>query len=130
MLSGTFIGILVFNGFSRQIYQPSELVSLSDSIRIENIKVIEPGYIKEAYGVNRNFKAIYNSLAAQRDINEEILSAEKSQRLQINQLVETIELQSKQIDAIERERTIYTWITACVLLILSLLLVCRFGRRH
>lgn len=130
LLSGTFIGILVFNGFSRQIYQPSELVSLSDSIRIENIKVIEPGYIKEAYGVNRNFKAIYNSLAAQRDINEEILSAEKSQRLQINQLVETIELQSKQIDAIERERTIYTWITACVLLILSLLLVCRFGRRH
>ena len=130
LLSGTFIGILVFNGFPHQIYQPSELVPLSDSITIEPIKVIEPGHIKDAYGINRNFKSIYNSLAAQRDVNEEIISAEKSQRLQINQLVETVRQQSQQIAAMERERTIYTWITACVLLILSLVLVCRFGRRH
>ncbi len=129
LVSGTFIGVLVYNSCVRTNNEYVELTTLPDSINIGSIHVLEPSHIKDAYNVNRNFKTLYNSLVSQQGVNKDVMELAKAQQHQINQLTMVVKQQSTQIDEIEKERRIYTWMTASVLLVLSLLLVCRYGRR-
>lgn len=130
LLSGTFIGILVFNCFTPQTSIPVELVALKDSTVMEPAKVFEPTFIKDAYGINRNFKALQTTLISQHDVNEVVSAKLNAQQNSINKLTEALQQQNDHNYALEKERNIYTWITASVLLVLSLLLVCLFGRRR
>lgn len=130
LISGTFIGVLVYNSCVRTNNKYIELTTLPDSLNIGSIHVLEPGHVKDSYTVNRNFRTLYNSLVSQQSVNKEVLELAKAQQHQINQLTMVVKQQSTQIEEMEKERRVYTWMTASVLLVLSLLLVCRFGRRN
>lgn len=130
LISGTLIGILVFNNFAREEQGNTELKTLPDSIQIQSLQVSVPGNIRDAYMTNRNFKNIQNSLEAQQRINIELTQICKTQQSQINTLTVCAKQQAAVIEHLERERKIYTWMIAIALLVLSSLLVCKYGRRN
>lgn len=130
LISGTLVGILVFNNFAREERGNVELAIIPDSIQILSLQVSVPGHIRDAYTANRNFKSIQNSLEAQQRINTELTHICKTQQSQINELTACAQRQAADIEHLEKERKIYTWMIAIALLALSSLLVCRYGRRN
>ena len=58
LISGTLIGILLFNSFATEPRNNAELTYLPDSIQVPSLQVSTPGYIRDAYTTNRNFKNI------------------------------------------------------------------------
>jgi cell division protein FtsL len=89
-----------------------------------------PGYIRDAYTTNRNFKNIQTSLETQQRINSELMDICKAQQSQINILTTCSKQQAADIEHLEKERKIYTWMIALALLVLSSLLICRYGRKN
>ncbi|WP_417176278.1 DUF5457 domain-containing protein [Alistipes putredinis] len=129
LISGTLIGILVFNTFATEKRSNIELAYLPDSIQIQSLQVDTPGYIRDAYTTNRNFKNIQKSLEVQQAINVELTTICKRQQSQINTLTTYVKQQAADIEHLEKERKIYTWMIALALLVLSSLLVCRFWHK-
>lgn len=129
LLSGTLVGILLFNSFASEKRINAELSHLPDSIQISMLQASTPGYIRDAYTTNRNFKSIQTSLETQQRINAELSDICKAQQTQINMLTTCVKQQATDIEQLEKERKIYTWMIALSLLVLSLLLVCRYGRK-
>lgn len=129
LISGTLIGILVFNTFATEKRSNVELAYLPDSIQIQSLQVDTPGYIRDAYTTNRNFKNIQKSLEVQQTINVELTTICKRQQSQINTLTAYVKQQAADIEHLEKERKIYTWMIALALLVLSSLLVCRFWHK-
>lgn len=129
LLSGTLVGILLFNSFASEKHINAELSHLPDSIQISMLQASTPGYIRDAYTTNRNFKSIQTSLETQQRINAELSDICKAQQTQINMLTTCVKQQATDIEQLEKERKIYTWMIALSLLVLSLLLVCRYGRK-
>lgn len=129
LLSGTLVGILLFNSFAIEKRDNVELVCLPDSIQISILQVSTPGYIRDAYTTNRNFKNIQMSLEKQQQINSELTNVCKVQQSQINLLTACVKQQAADIERLEKERKIYTWMIAFALLVLSSILVCRYGRK-
>ena len=129
LISGTLLGILVFNNFTTEERSEVELVYLPDSIQIQSLKIATPVYIHDADTTNRNFKNIQKSLEVQRAINTELMNICKAQQAQINTLTAYVKQQAANIEHMEKERMIYTWMIALALLVLSSLLLCRFWRK-
>lgn len=129
LISGTLVGILVFNNFATEKRSDVELAYLPDSIQIQALPIDAPGYIRDAYTTNRNFKNIQKSLEAQRAINTELMNICKAQQSQINTLTACVKRQAADIEHLEKERKIYTWMIALALLVLSSLLICRYVRK-
>lgn len=130
LISGTLIGILLFNSFATERRNSVELTYLPDSIQIQPLQVGTPGYIRDAYTTNRNFKSIQTSLETQQRINAELMDICKVQQSQINILATYAKQQAADIEHLEKERKIYTWMIALALLVLSSLLICRYGRKN
>ena len=84
LISGTLIGILLFNSFATERRNNAELTYLPDSIQVPSLQVSTPGYIRDAYTTNRNFKNIQTSLETQQRINAELMDICKAQQSQIN----------------------------------------------
>ena len=59
LISGTLVGILLFNSFATERRNNAELTYLPDSIQVPSLQVSTPGYIRDAYTTNRNFKNIH-----------------------------------------------------------------------
>lgn len=130
LISGTLIGILLFNSFATERQNNTELTCLPDSIQIQPLQVSSPGYIRDAYTTNRNFKNIQTTLKTQQQINAELMNICKAQQSQINILTAYTKQQTENIEHLEKERKIYTWMIALALLVLSSLLICRYGRKN
>lgn len=130
LISGTLVGILLFNNFATDARGTTELAYLPDSIQIRQMEVSTPGHIRDAYTTNRNFKSIQASLEAQQRINAELADICKAQQSQINILTACAKQQAADIEHLEKERKIYTWMIALALLVLSSLLICRYGRKN
>lgn len=128
LISGTLLGILVFNNFTTEDRSDVELVYLQDSIQIQALKIATPVYIRDADTTNRNFRNIQKSLEVQRTINTELMDICKAQQSQINTLTAYVKQQTADIENLEKERKTYTLMIALSLLVLSSLLVFRF--RH
>lgn len=75
------------------------------------------------------FQFIQTSLEKQQRINAELSDICKAQQTQINILTTCVKQQATDIEQLEKERKIYTWMIAFALLVLSSLLVCRYGRK-
>lgn len=130
LISGTLVGILLFNSFATERRNNAELTYLPDSIQVPSLQVSTPGYIRDAYTTNRNFKNIQTSLETQQRINSELMDICKAQQSQINILTTCSKQQAADIEHLEKERKIYTWMIALALLVLSSLLICRYGRKN
>ncbi len=130
LISGTLVGILLFNSFATERRNNAELTYLPDSIQVPSLQVSTPGYIRDAYTTNRNFKNIQTSLDTQQRINAELMDICKAQQSQINILTTCSKQQAADIEHLEKERKIYTWMIALALLVLSSLLICRYGRKN
>ena len=130
LISGTLVGILLFNSFATERRNNAELTYLPDSIQVPSLQVSTPGYIRDAYTTNRNFKNIQTSLETQQRINAELMDICKAQQSQINILTTCSKQQAADIEHLEKERKIYTWMIALALLVLSSLLICRYGRKN
>lgn len=129
LISGTLIGILLFNSFATEKRDNTDLSCPSDSIQVSMLQPSTLGYIRDAYTTNRNFKSIQTSLETQRSINSELTEVFKAQQSQINTLTACVKQQTTDIARLEKERKIYTWMIALALLVLSSLFVCRYGRK-
>lgn len=129
LISGTLVGILLFNSFATERHNNTELTHLPDSIQISSLSVSTPGYLRDEYTLNRNFKNIQTSLETQQRINAELITICKAQQTQINQLTTCSKQQAADIEHMEKERKIYTWMIALALLVLSSLLISRYGRK-
>lgn len=129
LISGTLVGILLFNSFATERRSNVELDCLPDSMQIPTLQASTPGYIRDAYTINRNFKSIQTSLETQQRINAELTNVCKAQQAQINTLTACVKQQATDMEQLEKERKIYTWMIALALLVLSSLLVCRYGRK-
>ena len=129
-LAVTLVGILLFNSFATERRNNAELTYLPDSIQVPSLQVSTPGYIRDAYTTNRNFKNIQTSLETQQRINAELMDICKAQQSQINILTTCSKQQAADIEHLEKERKIYTWMIALALLVLSSLLICRYGRKN
>lgn len=129
LISGTLVGILLYNNFATEQRGNIELTYLPDSMQIRTLQVSTPGYIDDADMVNRNFKRIQTSLETQQRINAELADICKAQQSRINTLTACVKQQATNIEYLEKERKIFTWMIALALLVLSSLLVCRYGRR-
>lgn len=129
LISGILAGILVFNNFATEKRSDVEMVCLPDSIQIQALQIEAPGYIRDAYTTNRNFKNIQKSLEVQQTINTELMNICKAQQSHINTLTVYVKQQAVDIEHLEKERKIYTWMIALALLVLSSLLVCRFWNK-
>lgn len=130
LISGTLVGILLFNSFAKERRNSAELTYLPDGIQVQPLQAGTPGYIRDAYAINRNFKSIQTSLATQQRINAELADICKVQQSQINILTACAKQQAADIEHWEKERKIYTWMVALALLVLSSLLVCRYGGKN
>lgn len=129
LISGTLIGILLFNSFAIEKHDIKDLSCLPDSIQVSMLQPSTPGYIRDASTANRNFKNIQTSLETQQRINSELTDVCKKHQSQINTLTACVQQQAKDIESLEKERKIYTWMIALTLLVLSSLFVCRYGRK-
>lgn len=130
LVSGTLVGILLFNSFAAERRNSTELMYLPDSIQIQSLQVSAPGYIRDAYTTNRNFKSIQTSLEMQQRVNAELMDICRVQQSRINMLTTCAKQQAADIEHLEKERKIYTWMIALALLVLSSLLICRYGRKN
>ena len=105
-----------------------------DDCGIELLK--EQFEVKDAIGMSReDLLSIiheYDALIVRSvtDVNAELMDICKAQQSQINILTTCSKQQAADIEHLEKERKIYTWMIALALLVLSSLLICRYGRKN